>query len=209
MGMTTAVQESLTKTITQDAAFSEAQVWVSLHSANPGGSGANELTNGTGAEARQRPTFSGSGGTDTNTGALSFVFSGSGTVTWIGYWTAQTSGTFLGGFPLVSTQETAVAISGTASIACPAHARSVNDPVRLYTIPGASSSVPTGFTTDVVYYVVSVPDSAHLTLSATMGGGAITPSSSGGFTLALDLSVTFPGTLTMPSSTGLTYATLS
>ena len=57
--------EDLTGTVTRDASFVNAEVWLSTHSANPGSSGANELTTGSGAEGRQQLTFnSGGSGSD-------------------------------------------------------------------------------------------------------------------------------------------------
>lgn len=213
MGLTNSVQESLTKTVTQDTSFSIADpYWMSLHSANPGGSGANEITTGSGAEARQEVAFSGSNGTDANTSAaVVFTIASAVDVTWVGAWTAETGGTFIGGFPLIGQQTVGAGLSGSDSLLVPAHGYSVNDVVRMETIAGITSAVPTGFTADDPYFVKTVVDVDHIILSATMGGSAITPSSSGGFGIALDQSQTFAGAgvLTFPETTGVIYSTMS
>lgn len=65
--------------------------------------------------------------------------------------------------------------NGSTSIASTTHSCSVNDMVRLNT----NSALPTNFVTQTNYFVVSVPDADHLTLSATQGGSAITAGSAG------------------------------
>ena|ERR1035437_7998614 len=172
MGLTTTVEESLTKTLTQAVAFSEAHLWVSLHSADPGGGGANEVTSGSGAAGRQQPTYTGSGGTDSNSADTSFTISAV-TATWIGYWTAQTGGTFLGGFPLVGAGSILATASGSALLTCPGHGRALNDPVRLFTLPGSAvSAIPAGFTADTLYYVVGVASANVLELGSSKIGRA-------------------------------------
>lgn len=72
------------------------QVYVSLHTGDPGETGANEVTGG--SYARQSCDFNAaSGGSATNSTALSFAGMPSATVTHIGIWDAATSGNFLYG----------------------------------------------------------------------------------------------------------------
>ena len=215
MGLTGTVAESLTKAFTQNTTYvATAQVWQSIHSANPAGTGANEITAGTGAAGRQLVTFSGASGTDTNTSLEQYVFGiGVGAVcTWVGYWTAQTGGTFLAGFPLVGPPIPSVLVGGLAAVFAPSHGLVLGQPVRLFTTPGQpASAVPSGFTADTVYYVNLVASVDTLTLAATSGGATLTPSSSGGFSMCPDLSQSFPtgGQLVFPASTGITWATSS
>jgi hypothetical protein len=210
MGLTPTVEESLTQTITQDTSYSSgAPVWMSLHSANPGSSGSNEVTTGSGSFARQEVAFTGSSGTDTNVAEVTFTISGA-TVTWIGYWTAETSGTFLGGFALVGAGTVLTGISASATLTSPGHGLAVNDTVRLFELIGdVASSVPAGFSADTVYYVVAESMNT-LELSASMGGSAITPSSSascGMFVDAGEYGAT--GLIHFPATTGVTYVTTS
>lgn len=210
MPLTDALQESLTETVTQDVSYANADIWFSLHSADPGMTGAHEVTTGVGTGGRQQITFSGADGTDTNTAAVAFVLSAVD-VFWVGYWDAQTSGTWLGGFPLVGDGTILAAVSGVASLTCPMHGLAVNDVVRLYDMPGpAASGIPGGFSADTLYYVVASADADHLELSATMGGSAISPSSSAACGMYEDESQTsFTGTLNFPATTGITYTTAS
>jgi hypothetical protein len=211
MGLITTVEESLTKAFTQDTTYTATTiVWMSLHSANPGSTGTSEVTSGSGTAGRQQVTFSGSAGTDTNTGDISFVLTAE-TVFWIGYWTAQTVGTFLGGFPLVGAGSILAAANGVVSMTAPAHGRSVNNIVRLFTTPGAAATaVPAAFSADTLYYVVNVADADHLELSATHGGSPITPTGAGSCGMYLDESQTsMTGTLTFPTTTGIQYLTVS
>lgn len=211
MGLTDAVQEGLTEAVTQDASYVAASaVWLSLHSADPGMTGANEVTSGILTAGRQLVTFTGADGTDANVGPISIVLTAE-TVTWIGYWDSQTGGTFIGGFPLVGLGSTATAISGNDSLISPNHGLAVNDTVRMFPlVDNVASAVAAGFTADTVYYVVAVPDVSHLSLSATMGGSAITPTSSAACGMFVDegeYAVT--GTLNFPAGTGITYITTS
>jgi hypothetical protein len=204
------VQESLTETVTQDVSFANAEVWFSLHSANPGSTGLHEVTTGAGASGRQLVTFSGADGTDTNTAAVEIVISDV-TVTWVGYWTTQESGTFLGGFPLVGAGTILSAAMGDTSLLCPSHGLSIDDTVRLYPMPGpAASLVPGGFSADTIYWVVASADVSHLELSATEGGSPITTGSAGACGMYVDESETSAtGTLVFPAASGITYITTS
>ena len=211
MGLTAGILESLTKTMTQDTSFASGAVpWVSLHSADPGGTGAHEVTSGTSIYGRQVATFAGSDGIDTLSVPLSIVLADA-TVTWIGYWTAQTGGTFLGGFPLIGAGTIAVGLAGAPSLTAPVHGLSITNIVRLFPMPGpAASAIPAGFSADTQYWVVAAPDANHVSLAASLGGTPITPSSAGAFGMYLDEGeYGASGTLTFPASTGITYATAS
>ena len=73
--------------------------FVSLHTADPGNTGANEVSGG--AYARQAMTFANTGSNPTvaaNTGVVQYPTATAswGTVTHFGIWSAVTGGTFLG-----------------------------------------------------------------------------------------------------------------
>jgi hypothetical protein len=175
------VEEELTGAFTRDASYANSQVWVSCHSANPGSTGAHEVTAGAGVGGRQQATFSSGGsGSDPTNALVAFQLSGV-TVSWYGFWTAQTGGTFLGGFPMAKTPQLGTAINGSSIITIPAHGLTVNTPVRLYTAPNAQSAIPAGLTADTTFYVKTVPSADTVTLAAAPGGTAIVVSSSGGF----------------------------
>lgn len=212
MPATPAVLENLSGAFARDASFANPAVWVSAHSGDPGGTGANEITSGSGAGGRQLATFSVGGvGSDPTNDSVDIAMPADAVVPWAGFWTAQTGGTFLGGYPLVSAPCVATGVAGGTNIVCPAHGRAVNDIVRLYPTPNAQSIVPSPFVPDTGYYVLTVVDLNTLVLSATLGGSAITVGTSGGFILNLDNTQTFgPGGGTLNFSPGnIIYRTVS
>lgn len=72
-------------------------VYVSLHSADPSTRGANELSGGSPAYARQAITWgSASSGTLTSSDRPEFDVPASTSVVYVGLWSAETDGTFYG-----------------------------------------------------------------------------------------------------------------
>ena len=206
MGLVPATLEELTQTITQDVPFSVALVWMSLHSDDPGSSGANEITFGTGASGRQAVPF-----TDTNTSDVSYTVGEAVTVTYIGFWTAQTAGTFLGGFPMVGTMQLVTGIFGATDWWAPSHGFAVGDNVRLFDPPGFVATIPAPYTADTPY-VVNAVDSVDQFTIVQSGGFTQTFTASGSCAIAPDLSVTTPaqgGLVIFPANTGVVYSTVS
>lgn len=69
---------------------------ISLHDADPGGTGANELSGGSPAYARKAPSWSAAAsGSASTASALVFDVPASATVAYVGYWDS-TGPTFLG-----------------------------------------------------------------------------------------------------------------
>lgn len=92
--------------------------YVSLHTADPGTTGASEVTGGT--YARVSVTWSvPSGGTVTNTNSLSLNLPASTTASYFGIWSALTSGNYYIGGTLTPTVSTG-ASAGTVTIAAAA-----------------------------------------------------------------------------------------
>jgi hypothetical protein len=79
--------------------------WMSLHTGDPGTTGASEYA---GVTRLQYPAGTASGGAISNTSALTFTTSGATPVTHIGIWDAVTAGNFVIG--AVSTTVTAASI---------------------------------------------------------------------------------------------------
>lgn len=210
MGLTASVLEELTGTFTRDTAFALSEAWVSCHSANPGPTGLHEVTAGAGSAGRQQATFNNGGsGADPTNALVAFSLVGV-TVSWYGYWTAQSGGTFLGAFPLVKNPELGTGINGSSILTVPAHGLTAGTPVRLYTAPNAQSAVPTGLTADTTYYVKTVPSADTITLSATLGGSAISVSSSGGFIVNQDETAVITTAAVLQFTVGnLVYQTVS
>lgn len=76
--------------------------YISIHTASPGGTGANEATGGSPAYARQSTTW-GSASASTITGSQVTINLAAGTYTYAGIWTAATSGTFIDQVAISST----------------------------------------------------------------------------------------------------------
>ena len=94
--------------------FSSSATWVSLHTADPGVSGSAEVTGG--AYTRESATWAAAASASVSTSAsIVFDVPGSTTIDHLGYWTASTSGTFLGSRALDTSQTYATA--GTYTIA--------------------------------------------------------------------------------------------
>jgi len=71
-------------------------VWISLHTADPGTDGSNEVTGGTPAYARLQGTWdAASGGERALNADLTFDVPAT-TVAWVGVWDAETTGNFRG-----------------------------------------------------------------------------------------------------------------
>ena len=89
--------------------------WVSLHSADPSTTGASELAGG--GYARVAVAWNAaSGGSITNSGALSITVPASTTTGYFGIWSASTAGTYMVGGTL-GTPVTTGGTSGVCSIA--------------------------------------------------------------------------------------------
>lgn len=87
-------------------AIDAAGTWVSLHTADPGTTGASEATGGSPAYARKQATWgSVSAGSVSMTGALTFDVP-AGTYTHFSIWTASTAGTFKESGPLTPSSTT-------------------------------------------------------------------------------------------------------
>lgn len=79
--------------------------YASLHTGDPGSTGANEVTGGIPAYARKGIAWgSPSDGAVATTQSITFDVPGSITIRFLGYWSASTGGTFLGSRPLDTNQ---------------------------------------------------------------------------------------------------------
>lgn len=76
--------------------------WISMHTADPGTTGANEATGGSPAYARKQTTWT-SGTTGTNTGSVVTIDLPAGTYTHAGIWSAATGGTFIDKIAITTT----------------------------------------------------------------------------------------------------------
>ncbi|WNN95003.1 hypothetical protein SEA_MAGRITTE_26 [Microbacterium phage Magritte] len=76
--------------------------FISLHTGDPGTTGANEATGGAPAYARKQTTWAGGAADGSVPGSQVTFDVPAGTYTHMGIWSAATGGTFLGGFALSS-----------------------------------------------------------------------------------------------------------
>jgi hypothetical protein len=93
--------------------FTDLATHVSLHTADPGANGANEVT-GSPYTRELADWTPASGGTAVNDGAIVFDVPAATTITHLGYWSAGTAGTFYGSRALDTSQTFATA--GTYTI---------------------------------------------------------------------------------------------
>jgi hypothetical protein len=96
-------------------ALASAAGYVSLHTADPGTTGASEVTGGSPAYARKAQTWNAaSGGALDNSNAPVFDVPAGTTVTHFGLWSAASAGTFYGGNALSASE--AFAAQGTYTL---------------------------------------------------------------------------------------------
>lgn len=142
----------------------------SLHTAYSA-TGTNEVTGGSPAYARKALTFgSASSGGKALTGSYAFDVP-AGTVAWIGFWDAITTGNFQGMAPAGSGQPLAFTGAATGDLlTVPGHSFADTNTVVVFAAAGAT--LPTGLTAGTIYYVRD-STTPTLKLAATSGGTAI------------------------------------
>lgn len=92
-----ATKESLATQYTSLGAY------ISLHTSDPGSTGANEATGGTPAYARKQTTWTAGGSDGISTGSEVTIDVPAGTYTHAGLWSAVTAGTFIDKVAISST----------------------------------------------------------------------------------------------------------
>jgi hypothetical protein len=153
--------------------------YASLHTAYSA-TGANELTGGSPAYARQAVTWSAASAGSKASASVAGAFNvpASTTVAFVGLWSASTSGTFAGMGP----NDAGTPYAFTATLASPgvftAPGSSFSNGNTVVVFPGAGATLPTGVTAGTVYYIVSA-SGATFELSATSGGSGINLSAAG------------------------------
>lgn len=84
------VRNDVLNKILQNVDFTISNVWLSIHSGDPGTTGASE------EESRQDISFaSAAGGSSDSSNEVTFQISGTKTISHVGLWDAETGGTFL------------------------------------------------------------------------------------------------------------------
>jgi hypothetical protein len=177
--------------------------YASLHTAYSA-SGANELTGGSPAYARQAVTWSAASGGSKASASVAGAFNvpAATTVAFVGLWSAATSGTFAGMGP----NDAGTVYAFTATLASPgvftAPGSAYSNGATVVVFAAAGATLPTGITAGTVYYIVSA-SGATFELSATSGGSAINLSAAGaGIVMAVTPEIFgAQGTFTLSSET--------
>jgi hypothetical protein len=81
--------EAVAKNVAADAVAADITA-ISLHTADPGASGTNEVSGGSPAYARKTPSFGAASGGIATAAALEFDVPASTTVSYVGYWAGST-----------------------------------------------------------------------------------------------------------------------
>lgn len=106
--MSTYLTNKMLDKVFKDTAFTTATVYVSLHTATPGTTGASEATGG--SYARQAVAAAGwnaaASGANSNVNNIDFTAMPAATITHIGFWDALTSGNYLWGGALSASKTT-------------------------------------------------------------------------------------------------------
>lgn len=175
MPLTTAGQNAVGDEIysASSGTFPTGEAYISLHSADPGLTGANELTGGSPAYARKQNTFPAfSGGTQDNDTAILFDVPAGNVVGW-GVWDSLTTGTCFqtGWFSTVSGLALVRTADATANdVQSVAHGLVADDRVIFEVTEGLS--VPAGLTAGTIYYVIATGLTTDAFRVATSSGGA-------------------------------------
>jgi hypothetical protein len=96
MSISNYLENKILDKVFRNTDFTVTTPYVSLHTADPGETGASEATGG--SYARQSGSFdAASSGATANSGAINFTGMPAATITHVGIWDASTSGNFLWG----------------------------------------------------------------------------------------------------------------
>lgn len=160
-------------------------VYGSLHTADPGLTGASEVTGGTYVRQAVALTAASSSHTD-NSALLSWTLMpavAAPGVLFGGLWDASTVGNFLIGGPIAPASQVTMAFTTTAaSDLCTTqatHGLAAGDTVEFETALG--TALPTGITAGTIYYVIATGlTTTAFEVSTTLGGGALNITSDGG-----------------------------
>jgi len=143
---------------------------VSLHTGNPGGTGANEVA---GAPYSRQPVSwtAAANGQRANDAVINFDVPSGTTALWVGYWSALNGGTFYGCSPVNGNLwGSGVAKASDNTITSYDHGLEVGDRIVVSAI--AAGVLPGGMSSGDLFWVVDAPSTATFKVS-TVEGGAV------------------------------------
>lgn len=185
-GMSTYLAGKVIDHILRNQAYTPvATVYLSLHTADPGLTGTNEVTGGSYARQALALTAAASSHTD-NSALISFTAMpavAAPGVIYAGIFDALTVGNFLYSMPLTPASQVSLAVTGVASTDVlttqATHGFSAGDTVEFETALG--TTIPTGLTAGTLYYVIATGlTTTAFEVSATSGGAAVNFTTDGG-----------------------------
>lgn len=175
MSISNYAENKLLDHILGKTSFTMPSVYVSLHTGDPGETGANEVAGG--SYARQAVAGAGwnaaASGLADNVNAINFTNMPACTVVGVGLWDASTSGNFLMGGWLSTVVKPFVAADLVGELlTSPAHGFVADD--RVCVEAEDAGVVPTGLSAGTLYYVLASGLTTDLfKVSASSGGAAI------------------------------------
>lgn len=169
------LENAILNLVFRDISFSPEPVFVSLHTADPGETGAAEVAGG--SYARQSVAAAGwnaaASGLIDNINAIDFTGMPATTVTHVGIWDAVTVGNFLYGSPLGTTIR-AFALDNTTTDDFLSVAHGFVDTDEVVFEDEYAGSLPSPVVAGTIYFVISAGITADsFRVSATSGGASL------------------------------------
>ena len=151
---------------------------LSLHDGDPGTTGANEVSGGSPAYAREAVTWGSAASREVDISApLQFDVPASTTVLWVGMWSASTDGTYYGAIPVGGGPRKWFNMPDATDDIIYSEAHGYSDGQSVVVFAG-SGGLPGGLSEGTVYYVVNA-NTNDFQLESSIGGGVIGLSSIG------------------------------
>ncbi len=172
MSLSNYLENKILDKVFRNVDFTVATPYVSLHTADPGETGANEVTGG--SYSRKSATFSAaSNGNTKNTNNITFTSMPATTVVGVGIWDASSGGNclwtgWLGG----ASKAFAVDDTTADTVKCPSHGFTADDRVVFEAEFGGT--LPTDITAGTIYWVISSGlTTDEFKISTSQGGSAV------------------------------------
>jgi hypothetical protein len=174
MPLSTFAANAVLNKLLRNVNFTVSNVFVSLHTGEPGLTGVNEAAGG--SYARAAATFGAAASGSCSNSAIIDIVSPGAVLSHFGVWDAASSGNFLWGGPLLGSRIPFVADAGDDVLIAMAHGLATNDRVQLRI--DYAGTTPGGLSLTTVYWVIDATTDTFR-VSLTQGGAAVAISSDG------------------------------